>query len=85
MRNMENTYITYIFFFSGEKWHHRRKMLTPAFHFQILKKFFPTFCEHSQELVNNLEKELFKDKTDLFPIISKATLGLICGMTSLHL
>ncbi|KAF9794160.1 hypothetical protein SFRURICE_009537, partial [Spodoptera frugiperda] len=62
----------------GEKWHHRRKMLTPAFHFQILKKFFPTFCEHSQELVNNLEKELYKDKTDLFPIISKATLGLIC-------
>ncbi|CAH1646809.1 unnamed protein product [Spodoptera littoralis] len=62
----------------GEKWHQRRKMLTPAFHFQILKKFFPTFCEHSKELVNNLEKELYKEKTDLFPIISKATLGLIC-------
>ncbi|XP_047019503.1 cytochrome P450 4C1-like [Helicoverpa zea] len=63
---------------AGEKWFHRRKMLTPAFHFLILKKFFATFCEHSEVLMKTIDKETDKDKTDVFPIISRATLGVIC-------
>nr|QEL53077.1 cytochrome P450 CYP4A311 [Mythimna separata] len=63
---------------AGEKWQHRRKMLTPAFHFLILKRFFATFCDHAQKLVNTVQKEVNKDESDLFPLISKATLGVIC-------
>ncbi|CAH0581130.1 unnamed protein product [Chrysodeixis includens] len=63
---------------AGEKWQHRRKLLTPAFHFLILKKFFVTFCERSQELMKTIERETDNDKTELFPLLSKSTLSIMC-------
>ncbi|XP_037044699.1 cytochrome P450 4d1-like [Bradysia coprophila] len=41
---------------SGHKWHQRRKVLTSAFHFQILEKFVEIMDEQGNTFVRNLEK-----------------------------
>ncbi|KAJ8721677.1 hypothetical protein PYW07_002452 [Mythimna separata] len=63
---------------NGDKWHRRRKMLTPAFHFKILNKYFSIFCQHTQTLLGTIENELDKGKIDLSPMISKAALHTMC-------
>ncbi|KAF2894416.1 hypothetical protein ILUMI_11756, partial [Ignelater luminosus] len=40
-----------------EKWKKHRKILTPAFHFQILEQFVDTFQSNSNILVEKLKKE----------------------------
>ncbi|KAK4871605.1 hypothetical protein RN001_015729 [Aquatica leii] len=60
------------------KWHYRRKLLTPAFHFNILQEFFKVFDEHSQLLVEKLEEECDKPYVDIFSLVSNFTLHIIC-------
>ncbi|XP_065910276.1 cytochrome P450 4B1-like [Dysidea avara] len=40
-----------LFTSSGAKWRRHRKMLTPAFHFDILKQYIPVYNEVSHKLV----------------------------------
>ncbi|KAG8234871.1 hypothetical protein J437_LFUL014563 [Ladona fulva] len=64
---------------AGQKWHSRRKILTPAFHFRILDDFLDVFREQSQVLVEKLEKEAVKGEPfNLFPYITLCTLDIIC-------
>uniref|UniRef100_A0A1Y1JZK3 Cytochrome P450 n=4 Tax=Photinus pyralis TaxID=7054 RepID=A0A1Y1JZK3_PHOPY len=60
------------------KWHYRRKLITPAFHFGILKNFSKTMIERSELLIQNLELECNKAKTLIEPIIGEFTLRTIC-------
>ncbi|XP_043208338.1 cytochrome P450 4V2-like isoform X3 [Amphibalanus amphitrite] len=65
---------------TGTKWHKRRKMLTPAFHFTILDQFMDVFNEQSQVLVAKL-KDTGGQRVNVFPFITKATLDIICEAT----
>nr|AAL48299.1 cytochrome P450 CYP4S4 [Mamestra brassicae] len=62
---------------SGAKWHRRRKILTPTFHFNILKSFTVVMKEKSRSLVETLNN-LEGTEVNLLPVISDYTLYTIC-------
>jgi cytochrome P450 len=69
---------------AGDKWHSRRKMLTPAFDWSIIKQFVSVFNEQSSILVRVLNSHCNSTadgtKTvDVFPIVTHATLDVICA------
>ena len=41
---------------NGEKWHSRRRLLTSAFHFDILKQYLEVFRDESNRLVDDLKQ-----------------------------
>jgi cytochrome P450 family 4 len=62
----------------GEKWHTRRRMLTPAFHFNILKEYCEVFKEESVQLVEILKNTNGK-VIDVVPVSTQFTLNTVCG------
>ncbi|KAK9736116.1 Cytochrome P450 [Popillia japonica] len=63
---------------TGEKWHRRRKLITPTFHFNILETFMDSFVEKSKLLVELLRKEANGKTTfNIFPYITNCTLDII--------
>ncbi|KAJ6617597.1 putative cytochrome P450 4ac2 [Pseudolycoriella hygida] len=62
---------------NGEKWHTRRRLLTPAFHFDILKEYLEVFREESDRLVMSL-KSMNGKEVDIVPIATQFTLNTIC-------
>lgn len=50
--------ISFGFLNAGKKWHTRRKLLTPSFHYSILEEFIPSIEKQSKIFVNVLRKEL---------------------------
>jgi len=66
---------------SGPKWHLRRKMLTPAFHFKILEDFIDIFNEQSRVLVQKLvtcPQVTSRQGFNIFPFVARCTLDIIC-------
>ncbi|XP_022918968.2 cytochrome P450 4d2-like [Onthophagus taurus] len=64
-----------------EKWRKTRKILTPAFHFQILEQYVESFHSTTSILINKLKSSISKDpKTpiDIYPYITLCTLDIIC-------
>nr|CAD7462280.1 unnamed protein product [Timema tahoe] len=61
------------------KWHSRRKLLTPAFHFKILQEFIPIFNKNSNILVEKLSEYVNKDYIPINKLVSLCTLDIICG------
>ncbi|KAI8440650.1 hypothetical protein MSG28_001859 [Choristoneura fumiferana] len=60
-----------------EKWQTRRKILTPTFHFNILRQFSKILQENAQRLLDTLEATAERP-IDVVPIISEFTLSSIC-------
>lgn len=62
------------------KWHSHRKMITPSFHFQILKEFLGSMNRTSTKFAHKL-KDISKGKKiiDIQEIVHKCTLDIICG------
>lgn len=68
------------FLLTGNKWRRDRKLLTPAFHFQILDGFFDVFNRNANILVEQINKRLPEQKEiDIIPLVSRCTLDVICG------
>nr|AJN91188.1 cytochrome P450 monooxygenase CYP4CG17 [Cnaphalocrocis medinalis] len=63
---------------NGMKWHQRRKLLTPAFHFDIRRKFLLTINEQTEQLLKTIQEEVGKEKTNVLPIMTKSTLRVMC-------
>lgn len=40
----------------GKKWHDRRKVITPAFHFEMLEKFAETFDRLGDNFIKKLNE-----------------------------
>ncbi|XP_043274305.1 cytochrome P450 4C1-like [Venturia canescens] len=77
---------------TGGKWQKRRKILTPAFHFNVLREFVNVFDEEGRRMVRDL-KNAGEKEHDLLPLVTKYTLNTICetamgtsleGMTKFH-
>lgn len=75
---------------TGQHWHHRRKLITPAFHFAILETFIEPINAQAKILVKILSKEFQVDKSknedekdgeflDICPFLAKCSLDVICG------
>ncbi|XP_055525089.1 cytochrome P450 4c3-like [Wyeomyia smithii] len=63
----------------GPKWHPRRKILTPAFHFKILDDFVDIFQEQSAVLVKRLEREVGNETGfNCFPYVTLCALDIVC-------
>ncbi|XP_072942377.1 cytochrome P450 4C1-like [Epargyreus clarus] len=62
----------------GSMWQHRRKMLQPAFHFNLLTNFKSIIEENCSKLVDQLQAETSKPQTDITPYVDDFTLNSIC-------
>ena len=63
----------------GLKWKHRRRLITPSYHFSILNEFVPILEKHAQGLVGKFNVAANEAKIiDVQPILSLMTLEAIC-------
>lgn len=63
---------------NGRKWHNRRKIITPAFHFCILKQFVEIFDQQSRILVSRLASVCDGHAIDIHPFASLVALDIVC-------
>lgn len=66
----------------GSEWKEARRLLTPAFHFQILDTFFDVFNKNANILTELWKREIKVSsicEIDVNPFIKRCTLDIICG------
>ncbi|GMR59386.1 hypothetical protein PMAYCL1PPCAC_29581, partial [Pristionchus mayeri] len=65
---------------TNEKWFGRRKMLTPAFHFNVLKGYGEIFVKQAQQIMmEQLDSHADTGReVDLFPFVKRCALDIIC-------
>ncbi|CAL4069376.1 unnamed protein product [Meganyctiphanes norvegica] len=66
---------------SGSKWHTRRKMLTPTFHFKILGDFLHVMNKQAQKFVEHLKPNSEGSAFNIYPYVTLCTLDIICEST----
>ncbi|XP_011630919.2 cytochrome P450 4C1-like, partial [Pogonomyrmex barbatus] len=62
----------------GNKWHSRRKILTPTFHFGILQQFADILITEGENMANSLKNTGDIIIKDLISFISEHTLNALC-------
>jgi len=63
---------------TGKKWHTRRKIITPTFHFKILEQFVEIFDQQTDVMVKKLQaKADGKTAVNIFPVICATALDII--------
>lgn len=65
---------------TGKKWHSRRKIITPTFHFKILEQFLDTFNRKGGKMIEMMQRKVKDDGEiqDVYPFINSCTLDIIC-------
>ncbi|KAJ8683823.1 hypothetical protein QAD02_019615 [Eretmocerus hayati] len=63
---------------TGSLWHQRRKLLTPAFHFSILKKYMEITSDEVTKTIRFLNAEGKESIQSLIPFSSEYTLNVVC-------
>ncbi|XP_023309750.1 cytochrome P450 4c3-like isoform X2 [Anoplophora glabripennis] len=61
-----------------ERWRKSRKIITPAFHFYILRQFVSIYETNADTMIKLLEKEVGKDSVDIYTYVTLCTLDIIC-------
>lgn len=62
----------------GSKWHRRRKIITPTFHYGILESFCDVFSEKSKIFIDTLEIHCGTGEPfDIYKYINRVTLDII--------
>lgn len=64
----------------GERWYKLRKLLTPAFHFQILERFVQIFNEQADVLLTKMNKLPNGVVEDAFELFHAYALDVISGI-----
>jgi cytochrome P450 family 4 subfamily V len=66
----------------GDKWKTRRRMITPSFHFDILKSYVGVFQQHTAKLLDKLDSKLAAPFS-IYPLMTHLALDIItecaCG------
>ncbi|KAJ2947945.1 hypothetical protein O0L34_g9737 [Tuta absoluta] len=62
----------------GAKWQQRRKILTPTFHFNILRHFCSILAENSEKMAEKMSSDVGKERANVTDYIVDFTLNSIC-------
>uniref|UniRef100_A0A0K0FEI4 Cytochrome P450 4V2 (inferred by orthology to a human protein) n=1 Tax=Strongyloides venezuelensis TaxID=75913 RepID=A0A0K0FEI4_STRVS len=63
----------------GDKWKGRRRLLTPTFHFNMLKRYFEAYNTESRLMVKSFEKFAESgEEVEIFNIVKRMSLDIIC-------
>jgi len=72
----------FIVYVVAAKWHLQRKMLTPAFSFNLLQQFVKSFLEQGENIIKFLKNTESTIVEDLESFVGEFTLNTICGTVS---
>lgn len=67
---------------TGKKWHQRRRIITPTFHFNILEQFVEIFQQQTTTMIEKLQNTNYinEDKAiNIYPYICSLALDIITG------
>lgn len=64
---------------TGSKWHSRRKILTPAFHFRILEQFIDIFDKQSKIFAEKLRVHDKGEAFNVVPVVTLMALDIVSG------
>ncbi|GMS94357.1 hypothetical protein PENTCL1PPCAC_16532, partial [Pristionchus entomophagus] len=63
---------------TGDSWRHRRRLLTPTFHFSQLDTYITSMNRHSKIFVDEILVDRAGTKFDIYPLIKLCALDIIC-------
>lgn len=62
---------------TGQKWHNRRKIITPTFHFKILQQFVDVFNQQNRFFVEKLKGKCDGKSFDIYNVVTLMSLDII--------